>query len=91
MRIINPGMRLTVRRDLISGHRYGSDTVTSPMTRYAGKDVTVRYTYRDDQFAIYEDGGNWNWTIEMMEPVEDEVLNISTTELDDFLNAFFVD
>lgn len=68
------GDKVRVRSDLKACEQYGANIATNSMERLAGKIVTISRV----GYAHYlVDGMNYNWTDEMLEPVEE----ISAEEL----------
>lgn len=64
------GDKVRVRMDLATGINYGIDTFVSSMEKYRGELVTIA-DYNFGLYSIEEDGGRWNWTDEMFEPVQE--------------------
>ncbi len=63
------GDKVIVRSDLVVDTKYGFDTFIDDMTSSKGKQVTIKEV-NNDRYLIEEDNGKWNWTDEMLEPVE---------------------
>ena len=62
------GDKVRVRSDLKACEQYGANIATNSMERLAGKIVTISRV----GYAHYlVDGMNYNWTDEMLEPVEE--------------------
>ena len=62
------GDKVRVRSDLKACEKYGANIATNSMERLAGKIVTISRV----GYAHYlVDGMNYNWTDEMLEPVEE--------------------
>lgn len=64
------GDKVRVRKDLVVYKKYGSDTFVSDMISFKGKQVTIKKV-NDEKYQIEEDDSMWNWTDEMLEPVEE--------------------
>lgn len=65
------GDKVRVRRDLKERMGYGCQRFTDAMKKQMGKIVTISNVVDDRYYYIKED--NYNWTDEMLEPVEEEL------------------
>lgn len=63
------GDKVRVREDLSVNGIYGRNVFVSRMTSFKGKQVTIK-RIQDEAYQMKEDDGVWNWTDEMLEPVE---------------------
>ena len=64
------GDKVKIREDIETWDKYGHETVTPAMAKFAGKLVTISERY--DTFKVYninDDGGIWAWTDEMFEDI----------------------
>lgn len=72
------GDRVKVKDYLEAGCDYGSDMFTSDMAKYRGKEATItgfREGWGDSLVYVLDiDDGNWNWTEEMLEGLEDKAV-----------------
>lgn len=67
------GDKVRVREDLSIDKTYDGCWVTSSMTVFLGKTVTIRRVRENiNRYEIEEDYGEWNWTDEMFESLESE-------------------
>lgn len=65
------GDKVRVRSDLKERMGYGCQRFTDAMKKQMGKIVTISNVVDDRYYYIKED--NYNWTDEMLEPVEEEL------------------
>lgn len=65
------GDKVKIREDIETWDKYGHESVTPAMAKFAGKFVTISERY--DTFKVYninDDGGIWAWTDEMFEDAQ---------------------
>ena len=65
------GDKVRVRKDLKERMGYGCQRFTDAMKKQMGKIVTISNVVDDRYYYVKED--NYNWTDEMLEPVEEEL------------------
>lgn len=70
------GDKVRVREDLEVGKKFNDCTFIKDMEEYKGKIATITYCYDDDSYDIDLDDGEWYWTDEMLEDVDD----VATTD-----------
>ena len=71
------GDKVRVRKDLRVGSAYNHWIVVDAMMKYRGKTVTIAVVGYNSYF-IKEDGASWSWTDEMLEPICNEKIVITT-------------
>lgn len=64
------GDKVRVRSDLETDRAYGNAVFVAQMELLKGKKVTIS-ELKNGRYHIAEDGNNWNYTDEMLEPVEE--------------------
>ena len=67
------GDKVRVREDLEVGKKYGRQVFVDSMKRYRGE-VTEVVSAWNDGYHLKEDDENWEWTDEMLEPIEDPII-----------------
>lgn len=65
------GDKVVIRKDLKAGSTYGDDTFLTSMKKYSGKTMTVDEIICGNKYKFKEDAGNYYWTDEMLEDIED--------------------
>ena len=63
------GDKVRIREDLIIGKRYDCCYFTSAMCQYKNKEATIKYITFCDTYKLDIDDGNFQWSVEMLEPV----------------------
>ncbi|MGN1340513.1 MAG: hypothetical protein ACI4WS_09490 [Oscillospiraceae bacterium] len=73
------GDKVRVRKDLEARKIYGTNGFSKSMEKYRGKVVTIFgfNPFCTREYKIREDDGDWNWTDEMFEPVQNEEITIT--------------
>lgn len=73
------GQKVKVREDLKAGVvRKMGIRVDDEMLLYRGKEVTITAIDADGDYKIREDCGDWFWSDEMLEPIHNEKIVITT-------------
>lgn len=67
----NVGDQVRVKEDLVTGSFYNENTLfVSGMEQYKGKIVTIDLVDHDGTYRIKEDGGEWWYADDMLEPID---------------------
>ena len=75
------GDKVRIRKDLVAGFHYGEDSFTSEMEKYLGKTMTISSIVKNCKYRLKEVAGNWNWTDEMLEDVEDITILVKNNKV----------